>query len=82
VTVHRHGTPPRRCQHRRVLLLSDIDFREQALVDWANGLLRHHMQYDFVVFNGSKGRLNRQIQLTVWFHTSGDALLFDRDWMA
>lgn len=79
-TVHRNGAPPKRLLFKKVISFSDMRFNEDTICKWAREHLTHHMQYDFVVFNGSKGKLNRTIELTAWFQTKADAEMFELAW--
>jgi len=81
-TIHRLGIPPKRLLYKKVLTFSDMEFNEDRLCEWARESINHHMQYDYVAFNGSKGKLNREIELTVWFQTRADAALFIKDWVS
>jgi hypothetical protein len=80
-SVYRNGKPPKKLLHKRVTWFSDMDFKEDNIVAWAKQSLAHLMQYDFVKFNGTKGKLNRSIELTAWFQTKGDAEAFEKEWM-
>lgn len=80
-TVHRNGIPPKRLLWKKVQNFSDMQFNEDAITDWAREALDHHMQYNIVVFNGSKGKLNRTVEFTAWFQTKDDAERFQEKWM-
>ena len=79
-TVHRDGKPPKRLLFKKVITFSDMNFNEDIICKWAREHLVNHMQYDIVVFNGSKGKLNRSVELTAWFMTKSDAEMFERAW--
>lgn len=79
-TVHRDGKPPKRMLFKKVLSFTDMEFNEDIITKWAREHLEGHMQYDFIVFNGSKGKLNRNIEFTAWFLTKTDAERFERAW--
>jgi len=80
-SVHRNGLPPKKLLHRKTISFMDFQFNEEAICQWARENLEHPMQYDFVVFNGSKGRLNQSITLKVWFQTKHDADTFEKRWI-
>lgn len=80
-TVHRNGQPPKRLPYKMVQSFSDMNFNEEIIAKWAREHLDGHMQYDFVKFNGSKGKLNRDIEFTAWFGTKADAERFRIAWM-
>lgn len=79
--VHRNGTPPKRLLFKKVVSFSDMNFNEDIIVKWARENLGNHMQYDFVKFNGTKGKLNCDIEFTAWFETKTDAERFARAWL-
>jgi hypothetical protein len=80
-TVHRNGIPPKRLPFKKVQTYSDMEFNEELITKWAREQLENHMQYDIVVFNGTKGKLNRSIEFTAWFQTKIDAERFQKKWM-
>ena len=80
-TVHRNGTPPKRLLFKKVQTYGDMEFNEELIAKWAREHLEGHMQYDFIVFNGNKGKLNRSIEFTAWFQTKIDAERFQKAWM-
>ena len=80
-TVHRNGTPPKRLPWKKVQSYTDMEFNEELIAKWAREHLEGHMQYDFTVFNGSKGKLNRDVEFTAWFQTKIDAEKFQKQWM-
>jgi hypothetical protein len=59
---------------------SDIAFNEQAITQWMRETLECPAQYDFTVFNGTKGKLNRTVDLVVWFKIKADAEAFKDRW--
>jgi hypothetical protein len=79
-TVHRNGIPPKRLLHKKIETFSDMEFKEDQIVDWLKENIDHRVQYDYTVFNGSKGKLNRTIEFTVWFQTKQDAEKFSEVW--
>lgn len=79
-TVHRNGIPPKRLPFKKVMTFSDMKFNEETICKWAREHLENHMQYDFTVFNGTKGKLNRSIEFTAWFQTKTDADRFENGW--
>lgn len=80
-TVHRNGTPPKRLLFKKITTFSDMQFNEDVISKWAREHLDGHMQYDFILFNGTKGRLNRNVEYTAWFQTKIDAERFQKAWM-
>lgn len=80
-TVHRNGTPPKRLLFKKVQTYSDMEFNEELIAKWAREHLTAHMQYDYTVFNGDKGKLNRTVEYTAWFQNKTDAERFQKQWM-
>lgn len=80
-TVHRNGTPPKRLLFKKVQVYTDMEFNEELIAKWAREHLEGHMQYDFIVFNGTKGKLNKSVEYTAWFQTKIDAERFQKAWM-
>lgn len=80
-TVHRNGLPPKRLQFKQTRTFSDMEFNEELILKWCRETLVNHMQYDFTVFNGDKGKLNRKIEFVAWFQTKTDAERFRQQWM-
>ena len=80
-TAHRNGIPPKKLHFKQVVSFSDMDFNEDVILKWCRECLSGHMQYDYVVFNGDKGKLNRTIEMTAWFQNKTDADRFRKQWM-
>lgn len=79
-TVYRNGHPPKKMPHKKVRTFSDIEFNEEVITNWCRDHLEKPVQYDFTVFNGSKGKLNRSVELIVWFQSKADAQRFAQAW--
>lgn len=79
-TIHRNGIPPKRLPYKVVISFTDMEFNEAYVVQWCKDNLLKAAQYDFTKFNGSKGKLNRSIELTVWFQSKKDAKMFEEAW--
>jgi len=79
--VFRNGIPPKRLHFKMTRVFSDLEFNEDLITKWSREHLSSPMQYDFTIFNGDKGKLNRTIELTVWFQTKTDADRFRKQWM-
>lgn len=80
-TVHRNGIPPKKLFYKKVVSFSDMTFNEDLIVKWASEHLTGHMQYDYIEFNGSKGKLNQDVELTAWFQNKADSERFYRQWI-
>lgn len=80
-TVHRNGLPPKKLHFKQNRIFKDMEFHEELILKWCRETLLSHMQYDYTVFNGSKGKLNRTIDFVAWFQTKTDAERFRQQWM-
>jgi len=78
--VHRCGDPPRRLLNMVKVRMAQHEFNELNLVEWLRSSCQRDCQYDITVFNGDKGKLNRDVEIRAWFGSFQDAQTFRTHW--